>query len=236
MSEIPKNLVNDIPSSEIVEIALCEQSLLYFIRKAWHILEPTTVFQSGWHLEAICEHLEAATKREIRNLIVNMPPRHMKLIRDDELVPTLEGWTTHGNLNIGDFVFSPNGSPIEIINKTSRDIADTEVEFSDGSIIKCNGEHLWTVYDRTIGEWRTETTDYLATRVLVSGKEKSRCNFQLPRIKPLQFEEKELPIHPYFLGVWLGDGTSNKPCISHDEKDIEHLDYLKEIGYEVTNV
>ncbi|MBT6046455.1 MAG: terminase, partial [Candidatus Scalindua sp.] len=67
-----------MPSAEIVKIALAEASLLEFIKQAWHILEPTTVFQSGWHLEAICDHLEAATNRQIRNLIINMPPRHMK--------------------------------------------------------------------------------------------------------------------------------------------------------------
>ena len=32
----------------------------------------------GWHLDAICEHLEAVTRGEIRNLLINMPPRHMK--------------------------------------------------------------------------------------------------------------------------------------------------------------
>ncbi|MBT7930220.1 terminase [Candidatus Peregrinibacteria bacterium] len=67
-----------MPSSEIVEIALCEQSLLYFIRKAWRILEPTTNFKVGWHLEAICQHLEAVTKGQIRNLVINIPPRHSK--------------------------------------------------------------------------------------------------------------------------------------------------------------
>jgi hypothetical protein len=32
----------------------------------------------GWHIDAICEHLEAVTRGEIRNLLINMPPRHMK--------------------------------------------------------------------------------------------------------------------------------------------------------------
>ena len=52
-------------------------------------------------------------------------------------------------LRVGDYVFSPKGFPIEIIDKTDKSISDIEVGFSDGSIIKCNGEHLWTVYDRT---------------------------------------------------------------------------------------
>src|SRR5262249_32450832 len=49
-----------------------------FVRQAWHVLEPQTVFVPGFHIDAICEHLEAITRGEIRNLIINVPPRHMK--------------------------------------------------------------------------------------------------------------------------------------------------------------
>lgn len=45
---------------------------------AWTVLEPTTPFKSGWHLDVICEHLEAVSRGDIRNLIINIPPRHMK--------------------------------------------------------------------------------------------------------------------------------------------------------------
>lgn len=57
---------------------LCRRSLLHFSKRAWHVLEPGRKFITGWHIEAICEHLEAVTRGEIRNLLINMPPRHMK--------------------------------------------------------------------------------------------------------------------------------------------------------------
>lgn len=57
---------------------MCRRSLLYFAKKSWHVIEPGRRFISGWHIEAICEHLEAVTNGEIRNLLINMPPRHMK--------------------------------------------------------------------------------------------------------------------------------------------------------------
>jgi len=97
---LPDETIEQMPSAEIVKIALAEESLLEFIKQAWHILEPTTKFQTGWHLEAICDHLEAATKRQIRNLIINMPPRHMKGCADETFVLTPNGWTTHGQLCI----------------------------------------------------------------------------------------------------------------------------------------
>lgn len=49
-----------------------------FCRLAWHVVEPGVEYCHNWHIDAICEHLEAAAKLEIRNLIVNIPPRHMK--------------------------------------------------------------------------------------------------------------------------------------------------------------
>jgi predicted phage terminase large subunit-like protein len=41
-------------------------------------VEPSTPFVAGWHIDAIIEHLEAVTRGHIRNLLINVPPRHMK--------------------------------------------------------------------------------------------------------------------------------------------------------------
>jgi predicted phage terminase large subunit-like protein len=49
-----------------------------FLSSAWSAVEPETPFVDGWHLGAICEHLTAVTTGEIRNLVINIPPRHCK--------------------------------------------------------------------------------------------------------------------------------------------------------------
>ncbi len=74
-----------IANSEIAAAALIElsrrrlsSSLYEFMKASWHLVEPETPFVGGWHLEAICEHLEATYRGEIRNLVINMPPRHCK--------------------------------------------------------------------------------------------------------------------------------------------------------------
>lgn len=69
-----------MPSHQEIDAELCRRSLLHFIKRAWKIVEPATEFVGGWHIEAICKHLEAVTRREIKNLIINMPPRHMKTL------------------------------------------------------------------------------------------------------------------------------------------------------------
>ena len=55
-----------------------EGSLYEFVRQAWHVMEPGVPFIGSWHIEAICEHLEAISAGEIKRLLINIPPRHSK--------------------------------------------------------------------------------------------------------------------------------------------------------------
>lgn len=55
-----------------------ESSLAGFIKHGWGILEPGAEYHDGWHIHAIAEHLEACLAREIRQLVINIPPRHSK--------------------------------------------------------------------------------------------------------------------------------------------------------------
>jgi len=48
------------------------------VRTAWHIVEPHTVYQHNWHIDDICLHLEAVTDGRIENLVIMVPPGHMK--------------------------------------------------------------------------------------------------------------------------------------------------------------
>jgi predicted phage terminase large subunit-like protein len=75
------------------EAERCRASLAYFIRQAWHVLEPATTFADNWHIDAIAEHLQAVTAGEIRKLLINMPPRGMKSRGVAVFWPTWE-WAT----------------------------------------------------------------------------------------------------------------------------------------------
>jgi hypothetical protein len=65
-----------------------------FIRLAWPIVEPATLFVPGWHIDAMAEHLEAVTRGQIRNLLINVPPRHMKSLLVAVFWPAWE-WIRH---------------------------------------------------------------------------------------------------------------------------------------------
>ena len=62
------------------QAVLCTASFRAFVESAWPVIEPRTPFMAGWHIDAICEHLEGAGRGEIKRLVINVPPRHMKTI------------------------------------------------------------------------------------------------------------------------------------------------------------
>jgi predicted phage terminase large subunit-like protein len=62
------------------ETIACTASFRLFVERAWPVIEPVTPFVSGWHVDAICDHLEGATRGDIDRLVINIPPRHMKSI------------------------------------------------------------------------------------------------------------------------------------------------------------
>lgn len=49
-------------------------TLYEFVQQAWHLAEPDKEFADGWHIRAICDHLEWVTKTEHANLLINIPP------------------------------------------------------------------------------------------------------------------------------------------------------------------
>jgi phage terminase large subunit-like protein len=66
------------------------------VREAWHVIEPATPFVNGWHIDAICDHLEALARGEIRDLLVTMPPRHAKTSTIGVLYPAWRWLTRPG--------------------------------------------------------------------------------------------------------------------------------------------
>ena len=62
---------------QMVEAEEMRRSLKRFVVAFWHIIEPSP-FVDGWVVDAICDHLSALTRGDIRFLLINVPPRHSK--------------------------------------------------------------------------------------------------------------------------------------------------------------
>ncbi len=66
-----------LPFKELESRTKAESSFYEFVKQAWHVIEGCE-FSPGWHIEAICEHLECVFLGDIRNLLINVPPRSSK--------------------------------------------------------------------------------------------------------------------------------------------------------------
>ena len=67
-----------------------KRSLKEFTKRAWPTIEPGREFHDNWHIDAISEHLQAVVEGDIKRLIINIPPRHMKSI---SVAVALPAWT-----------------------------------------------------------------------------------------------------------------------------------------------
>ena len=103
---------------------LCHDSLLAF----GGYMFPK--YQPSWFHREIAKKLEAVERGEITRLIISMPPRHGKLVMENQDVYTPLSWRKHGDLKKGDKVFSPNGHIIEVLQKHVTDYATYAVTLS----------------------------------------------------------------------------------------------------------
>ena len=71
----------------LIEAEQCRRSLRTFVEAAWPMIEPHSIFVPNWHIDAMCEHLQAASQGQISFLIINVPPGTMKSINTSVMWP-----------------------------------------------------------------------------------------------------------------------------------------------------
>ena len=82
-----QNLLKTLPRLSQIEAELCKRDFYYFVKKAFPISFPGETFQDNWHIQAICNYVEKMVKGDVQNLIVNIPPRHMKSVIFNVMLP-----------------------------------------------------------------------------------------------------------------------------------------------------
>jgi putative portal protein len=121
----------------------------------------------------------------------------------------------------GDILVGQNGQPTTVVKAHEIQLPKKayELKFSNGEVVRAGGEHLWTIQNQR-GTRKTVDTDYIFNYM---SKYKERVYIDRVQ-KPLSSLDKDLPLDPYFLGLWLGDGGSwqNVFC-SEDEEIIEYV-------------
>ena len=146
------------------------------------------------------------------------------------------------NIEKNDVIFDDRGLPTVVLNKYKVEPNNVyKITFSDGNSVICGGEHLWKFQTSDMRSkknpvWTVDNTDNLYKIPLKKSSVRkgitySRTNIYIPMSKPLFFEEHEVPIDPWLLGVLLGSGclvdTKNPILLSSSEEDI--IDRVKKI-------
>ncbi len=146
-----------------------------------------------------------------------------KALALDTEVPTPWGWTTMEHLEAGDEVFDEQGRPTTIVATTDPmdDRPCYEVLLSDGTRFIADAAHLWvtrTKADRVSGRvGASRTTEQLAS-TLRNGRE---WNHHIAITDPVQYAERDdLPIDPYVLGIWLGEGTTSSATVTTADQQL----------------
>lgn len=190
------------------------------------------------HLILLSHIITAAIARGGGRIIISLPPRHGKQLSHDTPILTPGGWRTHGDLRPGDYVFGRKGQPVMVQGISEETIGEYEVEFSDGEVIHCHENHEWVIYNRHNHKEQIISTGDLIKLPLRNGTERKRGNryhYQVDHNVCVEFPERDLLLHPYFFGAWLGDGTTTKGCITYAEPDRAVLDKIISLGYQVSS-
>lgn len=199
----------------------------YFVDEYCRYLEWNRPLQKKFYeprrrvLKPLVDDLQDLMDRELDFLGISLPPRVGKELTDDTPVLTACGWKRHGDLVVGDEVYAPDGSLVKVTHVFPKEMADVRITFTDGEQIDAHENHEWLVYDRHKQKYRlAETKEFFCeAETGPDGQRGHRYMYLLPPLVPFDGEDKDLPVKPYSLGAWLGDGTNNTPMICDGQGD-----------------
>ena len=183
-------------------------------------------------------------------IIVAARPGVGKALALDTPLPTPAGWTTMGDVAVGDQLIGADGRPTTVVAATEvlHGRPCYEVEFSDGTVIVADAQHQWLTETRASrksawaaargdNRYRTQrtfpsvkTTEELFATLRGNDTE-PRLNHAVVNARPLDLPPQELPLPPYALGVWLGDGHAASARITTADPEI--VVYLEADGLRV---
>lgn len=146
----------------------------------------------------------------------------LKGLSVDTLIPTPEGFTTMGEIQVGDKLYNALGRETTVIAKSEvKHLPCYEITFQNGDSVIADEEHRW--YARA-GKGYCHKPDWnvLTTQELYVAKALG-LSVVIPSHPMTEFEEKELLVDPYVLGYWLGNGSRQSAQVSCHEDDADEI-------------
>lgn len=157
--------------------------------------------------------------RQFNTAYVEISKKQGKELALDTLIPTPDGFTTMGDIQVGDAVFDEQGTVCHVVAKSAVDYDERayRIIFKDGQVIEAGERHLWA------GDY---TNGKLKSRIMTTGelyrmpKDDGVFRFRIPIAGSVSLPDADLPIEPYLMGYWLGNGNAVKPEITIQTCDI----------------
>ncbi len=157
-----------------------------------------------------------------------------------EPVLTPDGWRAIGDLRVGDLVASVDGTFTPVTAVFPQGMKRMyRVVMSDGGWTWAGAEHLWwttTRSERKHGkEGGVRTTAEIADSLTFPNGPTTGLNHQIPTASPIRHAHRDLPMDPYLLGAWLGDGSASTSCAVLTI-GLDKVEAIAEAGARITGV
>jgi len=134
---------------------------------------------------------------------------------------------------VGDSIMGDDSTPRKILALGRGQEEMFKVTLKNGDYFTCNKSHILSLKKNYFYRYRREM------RVLtknISVKDYLKASWSLKHCykaykNPVEYQHREVPIDPYFLGLWLGDGTSKSVAVTSADKEI--IDFLQEYAFKL---
>ena len=189
--------------------------------------------------------------RRYREALIFIPRKNSKALALTTVIPTPTGWTTMGEVQTGDTLFDDLGNQCRVthVSTVRYDRQCYCVRFSDGTAIIADEDHLWETDSRTdrdrlkgVGGKTSgskpsiKTTRQILDTLMVcrpSMASKIERNHRIRVAGPIVCDNAMLPVPPYVLGAWLGDGHSDNALLTCSRHDTEIVETIRSEGVAV---
>ncbi|WP_322934423.1 replicative DNA helicase [Actinacidiphila alni] len=168
-------------------------------------------------------------------IVIAARPAMGKALALDTPLPTPTGWTTMGAVQVGDELLAADGTPTRVVATTEVMTGHTcfEITFDDGTTVIADADHQWLTETRSSRRAARQygADDRRARAAIRTSKEiaatlrcdtlaDARFNHTVKNPAPLDLPPADLPVPPYTLGAWLGDGHSDSARITSADPEV----------------